>query len=96
MMFSWSASLTAAVVVAVVVVVMKAGLPSICSWSVLFLRSNCGLGYVVSVYACIKRSIKCSKRIDGRASGCINTSYQIGFALGVAFIVILASSQTET
>jgi hypothetical protein len=75
---------------------MKAGLLSICSWSVFFLRSNCGFGYVVSVYACIKRGIKCSKRIDGRAFGCINTSYQIGFALGVAIIIILASSQTET
>ncbi len=82
--------------VVVVVVVMKAGLLSICSWSVFFLRPNCGFGYVVSIYARIKSSIKCSKRTDGRASGCINTSYQIGFELGLAIIVILASSQTET
>ena len=32
----------------------------------------------------------------GLASGLVNTSYQIGSALGLAIIVALASSQTET
>jgi MFS family permease len=36
------------------------------------------------------------KEQTGLASGLVNTSYQIGSALGLAIIVALASSQTET
>jgi sugar phosphate permease len=37
-----------------------------------------------------------SREQTGLASGLVNTSYQIGSALGLAIIVALASSQTET
>jgi hypothetical protein len=51
------------------------------------------LAYIPVLTAAISNT---SKEQTGLASGLVNTSYQIGSALGLAIIVAIASSQTET
>jgi hypothetical protein len=51
------------------------------------------LAYIPVLTAAISDT---QKEQTGLASGLVNTSYQIGSALGLAIIVAIASSQTET
>jgi MFS family permease len=51
------------------------------------------IAYIPVLTAAISNT---QKEQTGLASGLVNTSYQIGSALGLAIIVALASSQTET
>jgi hypothetical protein len=51
------------------------------------------LAYIPVLTAAISNT---HKEQTGLASGLVNTSYQIGSALGLAIIVAIASSQTET
>jgi hypothetical protein len=51
------------------------------------------LAYIPVLTAAISNTYK---EQTGLASGLVNTSYQIGSALGLAIIVAIASNQTET
>ncbi|HZB15801.1 MAG TPA: MFS transporter, partial [Nitrososphaeraceae archaeon] len=51
------------------------------------------LAYIPVLTAAISNA---HKEQTGLASGLVNTSYQIGSALGLAIMVAIASSQTET
>ena len=51
------------------------------------------LAYIPVLTAAISNA---HKEQTGLASGLVNTSYQIGSALGLAIIVAVASNQTET
>jgi hypothetical protein len=51
------------------------------------------LAYIPVLTAAISNA---HKEQTGLASGLVNTSYQIGSALGLAIIVAISSSQTET
>ena len=51
------------------------------------------LAYIPVLTAAISKT---HKEQTGLASGLVNTSYQIGSALGLAIIVAIASNQTET
>jgi hypothetical protein len=51
------------------------------------------LAYIPTLTAAISNT---TKEQTGLASGLVNTSYQIGSALGLAIIVAIASSNTET